>query len=98
MISWHKVGQKVVCKDRGLAVLLDVNMAIAEPVVGTIYTIARVDVVEAHPWGEIVGFVLMEMPPEVFYAAVLFDPVYPQIIDQLRTLPSITPERVKEDA
>ncbi len=100
MISWHKPGQKVVCiRESRPCPLGDIDPRPGAHI-GEVYTIAEVVPLEIPSNGLLIGFVLAERSADEWHVSTLFEPVYPQIIDQLRNIIAHSPEseRVKEDA
>ena len=100
MISWHKVGQKVACRAECEHIEIEAGGLVRPPTKGIVYTVAAVEVYDVPGMGKTTGFELAEMPNKCWYAASLFEPVYPAIIEQLRILDASvpSPERAKEEA
>ena len=101
MISWHRVGQKVVCVYDGAWWVtkewwvFSICRRSKGPSDGNVVTVDDVVFQDGEIW-----FHFAEWPAPDVYPARAFRPVYPQAIEQLRRLNAPTPERerVKEDA
>ena len=92
MISWHRVGQPIICIRRKWRYLFLPFLKGNGPEEGEYSMIMAVERLWGRAYFELPGF------GNGRFDARGFRPAYPTIIDQLRKLDAPTPERVKEDA